>query len=477
MLRKTAKILTELQPHQREAVAEAIKHNIILAHSTGSGKTLSAIAAADAIGKPVTVFTPAPLVENFKKELSKHEKGGPSFDVRSLPTAVSRNMRVPAGNTVIIDEAHLLRNPTARQQYLKNVLSRAGRIIALTGTPAYNQLEDWVPLVNTISQENVFPSDASEFHSKYVDDVKVSPGFFAEHIMGIKPGVVQKLQHKEELKKRMSRYVNIFDKDIEKPERIDQTIEVEMSPEQKEMYDFVRRKMPYSISYKIGNNLPPSKSEAKGLNTFLAGVRQVSNTTQAYHSDKLSAEDLEKDSPKLHKALDELMKMRKNNPNTRAFIYSNYLDSGIVPLARMLAEKKIPYGVFKGGIGDKERAKIVNDYNTGKTPVLLGTGAATEGLDLRDTSLIQILEPHFNNSRIEQAIGRGIRYKSHEDLPPEQRKVVVQRYVSTLPDSRSWFGKLTGDKPDTSVDQYLMSRSSEKDRVIAELKDLLERRA
>ena len=66
---KRAEVITPLQPHQREALRRALAGNLVLAHSTGSGKILTSIAAADAIGRPTVVLTPASLVENYRSTL------------------------------------------------------------------------------------------------------------------------------------------------------------------------------------------------------------------------------------------------------------------------------------------------------------------------------------------------------------------------------------------------------------------------
>ena len=41
------------------------------------------------------------------------------------------------------------------------------------------------------------------------------------------------------------------------------------------------------------------------------------------------------------------------------------------------------------------------------------------------------MEPHWNDAKISQVIGRGIRYKSHESLPLAQRHVSVFNWIST----------------------------------------------
>ena len=462
-MNKHAEIITKLQPHQRKALARALKNNLILAHSTGSGKTLTSIAIADALGRPATVLTPASLVDNYRKEIARHKKGGPAMEVLSLPTAVSRNIQIPKGNTLILDEAHALRNSgTRKQQYIKNQLRNAGRVFALTGTPAYNNIADWAPLVNIVSGKPVVPEEPSAFRSRYVEERKVHPGILAALFLGARPGIVERLKNKEELKRKLSPYVDVFDADVEKPDWKEETVRTEMDREQAELYKLVEGNLPAHLKYKLRNNLPPSKSEAKDLNAFLTGVRQVSNTPEGF-SETASAPG-----PKIRMAADEIVKRYKENPGFRALVYSNFLDSGVNSMARLLSSARVPYAVFTGSLTPAEKKKIVQDYNSGKVPVILGSGSASEGLDLKGTRLIQLLEPHFNNSRLRQVIGRGIRYKSHDDLPPSERNVLVQRYVAELPKTRGWFGT----KKNTAVDDYLTSRAKEKDMLMEQVKNL-----
>lgn len=461
---KQAAITTKLQPHQEAALKRALVNNLILAHSTGSGKTLTSIAIADAIGKPTTVLTPASLVSNYEKELRKHKKGGPPFKVLSLPTAVSRNYTIPEGNTVIVDEAHSLRNSgTAKQEYVKRQLQRAGRILALTGTPAYNQVQDWAPLVNMVSQQHLLPENEKDFKDKYVKHKTVDPGFWAR-LRGVTPGVTDSLKNGDVLRDKVHKYVDVFETDVEKPQRIDEVVKVPMDEKQETVYRFATKSLPLSIRWKIQNNIPPSKAEAAQMNAFLSGVRQISNTTEPYHNEG-------EPGTKLREAAKRLVAMKSNDPRFRALVYSNYLDSGINSYAGLLNKAHIPYAIFNGSLSRKQKQEIVDRYNAGKVPVILGSGSASEGLDLQGTKLIQILEPHFNNAKIDQVIGRGIRYKSHSHLPENERKVVVQRFLSTLnPESDWWTGR---QKKDTSVDEYLTGMASKKDELIQQMRQVI----
>jgi len=194
-LTKSSVIKTTLEPHQEEVQQRAQSGNLLIAHGMGSGKTLSSIAAADASqsGGSVNVFTPAPLTENYKKEIAKHRTGGTPFNVHSVSKATLRNHQIDPGSTMVVDEAHMARNPDARRsKYLKEQAQRAGRVLLLTGTPTYNQPSNLAPLVNMIAQKKVLPEDPQEFRRQFIEEKKVEPGFIGK-LLGVKPGVTRSL--------------------------------------------------------------------------------------------------------------------------------------------------------------------------------------------------------------------------------------------------------------------------------------------
>lgn len=62
--------------------------------------------------------------------------------------------------------------------------------------------------------------------------------------------------------------------------------------------------------------------------------------------------------------------------------------------------------------------------------VIVGSQVIGEGKSLKNIRQIHIQTPHWNNSETEQAIGRGIRAFSHNDLSSEERYVKVYRHCS-----------------------------------------------
>lgn len=80
--------------------------------------------------------------------------------------------------------------------------------------------------------------------------------------------------------------------------------------------------------------------------------------------------------------------------------------------------------VSKAGIKDNLRGTLA------KLMMISQSGA--EGISLKHVRQVYILEPFWNQVRIDQVIGRAARTNSHVDLPPEERTVQVYMYVSTF---------------------------------------------
>ena len=169
-------------------------------------------------------------------------------------------------------------------------------------------------------------------------------------------------------------------------------------------------------------------------------------------------------------------------------IYSQYIDSGLIPMALALEEMGFTrYGdsgakpLFKNTptpvvdvrtmkppndkkdfaparysmITGEPRLSPNNDFEvkglTGddnregkKVKIVLISKAGSEGIDFKFIRQIHILEPWYNMNRIEQIIGRGVRNFSHKDLPFEKRNVEIFMY-----------GTILGDNKEEAADLYV----------------------
>ena len=468
MLTKLAEYV--LNQHQQRVLDRLDKApGVVAFHSLGSGKTLTALDAAkrelerNKEGKALFVV-PASLVSNVYKEVDNH--GVPidkdRLNVISYEKAVRSvdDLMKDKYALVVADEAHRLRNSgTKRSEALQQILSAADKRLLLTGTLSYNKLNDAAKLVNLAANERVLPENEKDFYGRYVGTKVVNPTFF-QKLKGVTPGEVQVLQNEKELGSVLNKYVDRYDstENMQKffPRSLDKNVEVPMDNEQLKYYNFVMGDMSKGVQEKIKAGIPLSKQELKEFNTFATGVRQVSNSVSPYVGKPTL-------SPKIQAAVKSMAESAKSTPGFRGVAYSNYLDAALVPYKQHLEEQGINADLFTGSLTAKEKKALVDAYNDieNKDPrVLLISSSGAEGLDLKGTRKLQVLEPHFNPAKTDQVVGRGVRYKSHEHLPEDQRQVEVERYLSTYP--KSLTNKLFGTKPQTAIDQYLFDRSEEK---------------
>ena len=472
-LEKTAKIDTTLQPHQQRVVDRIQQEDqpgLLVAHGLGSGKTLTAIAAQDALGMSSDVIVPAALQANYAKEMKKHMSGKiPPTKIQSLQNlAVKRT--VPENDLMIVDEAHRLRESSGKayQTIKKN---KSLKRLLLTGSPFYNRPSDIAPLVDLAAGSQVLPTEQAEFEKRYISNEKVPVGF-VKSLMGIQPGIrpVLNKAKKQELEGILQKWVDYHPGSKENfPDVKKEEIKVQMDPEQQKVYDTMLGRAPLWVRMKVKAGLPPSKKESKELNAFLGAVRQISNTTAGFVAEGKPID------PKIQRAYEELKKELDSNPRSKAVVYSNFLDSGINPYKKKLDDAHIPYGEFTGEMTKVKRDALVKDYNDNKIRALLLSSAGGEGLDLKGTRLLQMLEPHWNDEKLHQVEGRGIRYKSHADLPPEERNIRVQRYLSTRAPA-GFLEKLRMKTPGFGVDEYLTRMSEDKERLNGEFRELLKSR-
>ena len=68
--------------------------------------------------------------------------------------------------------------------------------------------------------------------------------------------------------------------------------------------------------------------------------------------------------------------------------------------------------------------------------IMMITKSGSEGIDLKNTRFVHIIEPYWNIIRLEQVVGRARRICSHQDLPEEFRTVQVFLYLSTFSDQQ-----------------------------------------
>lgn len=500
------KDFVKLYPHQADFVGAVGKlpegGGIIAAHGTGTGKTISSIAAFEDLknsGKAARalVIAPAGLRGNFlEKGVNKFtdSKGmvvtNPDQvvpdDVEYVITSYAAFRNNPDGflqnylpDTVIADEFHRAGNPGGKtNKALRRASEVVPRFMGLTASISQNDPSDIAPLMD-IATGGKAPEavrNKKKFKTRYTRKQQMQQrGVFGgktyEKRMVRQPEL-------EALLGKTVHYLEDLDAD-KKPAKDVETVEVDMSGDQMKAYRLSMKGIDPKIRAKIAEGLPVEQKEALNIFTKLIRARQVSNSLHT-HIPNMTLEQAAEATPKVKRLLDDAQAHIQEAPDAQIIMYSNFVKGGVDVIEAGLKARDIPYGVFSGkgnkGVTEASRQQAVKDYQDGKIKVILITGAGAEGLSLGNTTMVQLADGHYNPERISQAEARGIRAKGLSHRPKEKRRVAVKRYVSIIP--KNFWQKITFQKQkEKSVGQWVYTTAAKKERTNKQLREVLSRRA
>ena len=409
-----------LRPHQIRVVDHMRRYRgLIAAHEVGAGKTLTAVTASQCFlqdnpnGK-VIVVTPVSLQENFLKEMRAYgaDPDDPHYEFHTLQGFANTygNEACPDNALLIIDEAHELRTEVSTAKRMAKRRAEGGKVgsvradvaircaknvskvLLLTGTAVYNSPHDIVNLAAMVRAED--PLSKKRFERLQADKKEFNDYFsclISFYQADKADGYPSFTEHKPIL--------------------------IPMSEDYYERYKDVENR---------NSNLFDSDPWS-----FLTGVRQAAN------------------------ALGDCLKcpwvINKIKEGEKTVIYSAFINYGIDLIKNKLRPNKrkgfagVPFVEITGNMSKKARQKAVDDYNSGKVKVFFITKAGGQGLDLKETRNIIILESPWSRETENQVIGRAIRYLSHAGLTKNQQHVDIYRLLSVKPEKTKI----------PSADQYL----------------------
>jgi len=399
-----------LKKHQLSVSNQLIDcRGLIVVHSVGTGKTLTAIATSQCllnknIVENVIIITPTSLQQNFITQALQYGLTQKQIDnyyifytTQGIVNAIN-NFKAPnpSGSLIIIDEAHGLRTlGGSRFDSVNKYAKRAEKILLLTATPLINYPSDIINLVSLVTATK--PISLDKFNNMIISKNKNE---FHNYVKGL---------------------FNFYIKDSNIPDS--------NFPNKKILEIFLPMKLSYLKIYeKIEKGQEHTINDFKGknINVFYNGLRRASNI-------------IEKKSPKVEWIQDKI----NSEPDSKYVIFSHFINMGIIPVMSWLNKMKIPYAHVTGDLDIKERSESVKKYNEDKIKILFISKAGSEGLDLKNTRNIIIMEPSWNENSIEQIIGRGVRYKSHEFLPKSKQNVTVYKLYAIKPDEYKNINKIT----------------------------------
>lgn len=430
----------KLKPHQVQLVEHLKDHRgVVAAFGVGTGKTLTAVAASQCYldANPthkVIVVTPVSLQDNFKKELTAY--GGDVNDRRyefitMTKFATKYSDDCPTGKYfLIIDEAHNLRTEIAaarkacERRAAKNedgeggvckadvavtCARKADKVLLLTATPLYNDPTD---LINLVAMVKGTPAISITEFSKMTPEGFC--GYFKDTIMFFEN-----------------------EKTNEYPKKTEKIVRIPMTPSYYKQYRAVENQK---------NHLWKDTSPF----LFLTGVRQATNAL--------------KDCQKCDWTIKKIQEGQKT------LVYSAFLTFGIKKIQESLKALNIPFVEVTGEMKGSDRTKAMNDYNNNKVKVMFITKAGGEGLDLKGTRVVILLEKSWNRATEEQIIGRAERYRSHTHLPASEQNVTVYHLVLAKPAEEDRDTEKERDSADEILEKITLKKEAQNREFIRLLK-------
>lgn len=137
-------------------------------------------------------------------------------------------------------------------------------------------------------------------------------------------------------------------------------------------------------------------------------------------------------------------------------------------------------GDTKERYGKDHIDKMLNIFNLPENKhgnliqVVIGSSILSEGNSLHNIRQIHILTPHWNNTTVDQSIGRGIRAFSHDNLDKEDQYVSIYRHCATIDEIS---GIEIEKKSLESIDYVLYKISDNKVKYISKIERLAKQSA
>jgi superfamily II DNA or RNA helicase len=444
--------LTEPQKQLIRKFAVGNEVGLIAIWGLGTGKTtLGALSTMIYLqiypDSKVIFISPASLLVNFVKTLDNYNVNIRDNRIQFYSYESYIRKKANCENAlVIIDEAHNLRTPSQfsmletdankeeDKQKLKYkvgkrggdirrfCLNKARKILLLTGTPMVNtpyDIQTLMAMINQLPLSTIM--DNKSFYELLNNNNQIKDYFSCKLSIFFNP---------------IGKTPAVKNKDEPFPDKKEDFLYSYFPPEYEKAYDILLRSADLSLALeqieehlgkqktdRLKKLLEPKKNQRDddddddggegNPKAFFNGVRRLVNLT---------------DDLKVKSIIDNILEWNEDNKKkSRNVIYTGFIDSGVKLLQNQLTKANLTSSVVMGGMGMKQKAEAVEKYNKGDLDVLLITKSGAEGLDLKNTTNLYLLDGLWNEALAQQIIGRGVRYKSHWTLPLEDRVVNIYR--------------------------------------------------
>ena len=410
-------------PHQLEVakrVVENMNGKAILADEVGLGKTIEAGLILKeymirGLVKKVLILVPASLVTQWASELTSkffipaitQRKSYVWEQCDVVISSIDTAKRSPHReiiykqdyDLVIIDEAHKLKNnKTKNYEFVQNLKKKF--CLLLTATPIQNRISEIFNLVSLLKPGHL--GSETDFYNKYKKDSRS----------------LDDDQYLKELVNKVMIRNRRADTGIEWTKRIVETISIEFSEKERELYDAVS-------SFGQGNAIM-NKSQ---FSCLTLQREACSSRESVYYTLKNMLQKEENDSQAFHQQIGQLISLVEavdtNSKAEKALELIKEIDDKVIIFTEYRATQvflqwflkqhgitSVPFrGGFKRGKKDWMRELFKNNAQ-----VLIATEAGGEGINLQFCSHIINYDLPWNPMRLEQRIGRIHRLGQEKDV-------------------------------------------------------------
>ncbi|WP_055108640.1 DEAD/DEAH box helicase [Paenibacillus ihumii] len=412
-------------PHQTETARKVLfemRGRAILADEVGLGKTIEAGLILKeymirGLVRKALILVPASLVLQWVRELNQKfaipavaQKKQHSWDndivVASMDTAKRDPHKAILLNNeydmVIVDEAHKLKNKkTTNYQFM--IQLRKKYCLLLTATPVQNDLSELFNLINLLKPGQL--GGQGDFAANFVVDKRI-------------PKNEEKL--KEELSKVMIRNRR-SDGDLEFTKRIVRNIHVELSPEEKQLYD--------GVTSFVKDQYHAAGGDLSSMLSLVTLQREVCSSRDAVFVTLVNlSKKLAPDSPlrdriwdlvgiiktiqansKAEKAMELIREM-----NDKVILFTEYRATQEY-LLKYFRERNMTAVPYRGGM-NRGKKDWMMDLFRGRAQVMIATEAGGEGINLQFCHQMINFDLPWNPMRVEQRIGRVHRLGQKNDV-------------------------------------------------------------
>lgn len=305
--------------------------------------------------------------------------------------------------SVIVDEAHRIKNPTAAStRALKAATGDAEFRFALTGTPITQNVIDLWSILNWLNPKE-WPAK-----SRWIDRMvnTMTNGFGGLMVQGIKPEMADEFH--SALDPRMRRTLKAIVLPW-LPPVMEKRKDVEMSPRQKKAYDQMRDN--FIAELEDGQYLSVTNNMTKAIRLlqFASAFAEVNETTDAAGEIKVEV-TLSEPSAKIDAFMDDIDAGDFGDDSVAVMAVSRQL---IELLSARLTKAKIEHGLITGTTHPDARQRSIDDFQAGRIKFILFTAqAGGVGVTLTAARWLVRLQRPWSSSDDKQARDRVYRIGS-----------------------------------------------------------------